>query len=68
MHMHPTHAALFLNAGEELPAENLVLWNLTGAFQEFRRFPFQSLKGPLFFLTLPGGSGLNHDRDLHIVI
>jgi DNA-directed RNA polymerase specialized sigma24 family protein len=30
------HGALFLNAGEEPPAEDLVLWTLTGAFQEFR--------------------------------
>ena len=31
------HGALFLNGGEEVPAENLVLWTLTGAFQEFRQ-------------------------------
>ncbi len=31
------HGALFLNAGEEPPAEDLVLWTLTGAFHEFRR-------------------------------
>ena len=31
------HGALFLNGGEEPPAEDLVLWTLTGAFQEFRR-------------------------------
>lgn len=31
------HGALFLNAGEEPPAEDLVLWTLTGAFQEFRK-------------------------------
>ncbi len=31
------HGALFLNAGEELPAEDLVLWTLTGAVQAFRR-------------------------------
>ena len=31
------HGALFLNAGEEPPAEDLVLWTLTGAFQEFRQ-------------------------------
>jgi len=30
------HGALFLNAGEESRAEDLVLWTLTGAFQEFR--------------------------------
>ena len=30
------HGALFLNAGEEPPAEDLVLWTLTGAFHEFR--------------------------------
>ena len=29
--------ALFLNAGEELSAEDLVLWTLTGAVQAFRR-------------------------------
>jgi DNA-directed RNA polymerase specialized sigma24 family protein len=29
--------ALFLNAGEEPPAEDLVLATMTGAFQEFRR-------------------------------
>jgi DNA-directed RNA polymerase specialized sigma24 family protein len=29
--------ALFLNAGEESPAEDLVLWTVTGAFQAFRR-------------------------------
>jgi DNA-directed RNA polymerase specialized sigma24 family protein len=31
------HGALFLNAGEEPPAEDLVLWTLTGASQEFRQ-------------------------------
>ena len=31
------HGALFLNAGEERPAEDLVLWTLTGAVQAFRR-------------------------------
>ncbi len=31
------HGALFLNCGEGPPAEDLVLWTLTGAFQEFRR-------------------------------
>ncbi len=31
------HGALFLNGGEELSAEDLVLWTLTGAFQEFRQ-------------------------------
>ena len=31
------HGALFLNGGEEPPAEDLVLWALTGAFQEFRQ-------------------------------
>ena len=31
------HGALFLNGGEEVPAEDLVLWTLTGAFQEFRQ-------------------------------
>lgn len=31
------HGALFLSAGEEPPAEDLVLWTLTGAFQEFRQ-------------------------------
>ena len=31
------HGALFLNGGEEPPAEDLVLWTLTGAFQEFRQ-------------------------------
>lgn len=29
--------ALFLNAGEKPPAEDLVLWTLTGAFEEFRQ-------------------------------
>ena len=31
------HGALFLNAGQEPPAEDLVLWTLTGASQEFRQ-------------------------------
>ncbi len=31
------HGALFLNGGEAPPAEDLVLWTLTGAFQEFRK-------------------------------
>jgi DNA-directed RNA polymerase specialized sigma24 family protein len=31
------HGALFLKAGEEAAAEDLVLWTLTGAFQSFRR-------------------------------
>ena len=31
------HGALFLNGGQEPPAEDLVLWTLTGAFQEFRQ-------------------------------
>ncbi len=31
------HGALFLNGGEEPAAEDLVLWTLTGAFQEFRQ-------------------------------
>ena len=31
------HGALFLNGGEEPPAEDLVLWTLTGALQEFRQ-------------------------------
>lgn len=31
------HGALFLNGGEGPPAEDLVLWTLTGAFQEFRK-------------------------------
>jgi DNA-directed RNA polymerase specialized sigma24 family protein len=31
------HGALFLHAGEESPADDLVLWTLTSAFQEFRR-------------------------------
>ncbi len=31
------HGALFLNGGDEVPAEELVLWTLTGAFQEFRQ-------------------------------
>ena len=31
------HGALFLHAGEEPPADDLVLWTLTGAFQEFRQ-------------------------------
>ena len=31
------HGALFLNGGKESPAEDLVLWTLTGAFQEFRQ-------------------------------
>ena len=31
------HGALFLSAGEEPPAQDLVLWTLTGAFEEFRR-------------------------------
>jgi len=30
------HGALFLTGGEEPPAEDLVLWTLTGAFHEFR--------------------------------
>ena len=50
MHMHRTfeefagqhidslfQAALFLNAGKEPPAEDLLLWTLIGAFQEFRQ-------------------------------
>ena len=31
------HGALFLNGGEEPPAEDLVVWTLAGAFQEFRQ-------------------------------
>ena len=31
------NGALFLNAGEEISAEDLVLWTLTGAFQEFQK-------------------------------
>ena len=31
------HGALFLHAGEEPPAEDLVLWTLSGAFQGFRQ-------------------------------
>ena len=31
------HGALFLKAGEEAAAEDLVLWTLTGAFQSLRR-------------------------------
>jgi DNA-directed RNA polymerase specialized sigma24 family protein len=31
------HGARFLNGGEESPAEDLVLWTLTGAFREFRQ-------------------------------
>ena len=31
------HGALFLNAGQEPPAEDLVLWTLTRASQEFRQ-------------------------------
>ena len=31
------HGALFLHAGEEAPAEDLVLWTVTGAIQAFRR-------------------------------
>ena len=31
------HGALFLNGGEEPAAEDLVLWTLTGALQEFRQ-------------------------------
>ena len=32
------HGALFLHAGDEPLAEDLVLWTLTGAFQAFRHF------------------------------
>lgn len=31
------HGALFLHGGEETSAQDLVLWTMTGAFQEFRR-------------------------------
>ncbi len=31
------HGALFLHGGEKPPAEDLVLWTLTGAIQEFRK-------------------------------
>ena len=31
------HGTLFLTVGEETPAEELVLWTLTGGFQEFRQ-------------------------------
>jgi len=31
------HGALFLNGGVAPPAEDLVLWTLTGAFQDFRQ-------------------------------
>lgn len=31
------HGALFLTAGEEPPAEDLVLWTLTGAFRDLRQ-------------------------------
>lgn len=31
------HGALFLHAGDEPPADDLVLWTLTSAFQEFRK-------------------------------
>lgn len=40
------HGALFLNAGEEPPAEDLVLWTLTGAFQEFRQMKEESASEP----------------------
>ena len=36
------HGALFLKAGEEAAAEDLVLWTLTGAFQSFRQDLSQS--------------------------
>ena len=40
------HGALFLNAGQEPPAEDLVLWTLTGAFQEFRQIEEGSASEP----------------------
>lgn len=36
------HDALFLHAGDEPLAEDLVLWTLTGAFQAFRHFEEES--------------------------
>ena len=36
------HDALFLHAGDEPLAEDLVLWTLTGAFQAFRHFEGRS--------------------------
>ncbi len=39
------HGALFLNGGQELSAEDLVLWTLTGAFQEFRQLEEGSATG-----------------------
>ena len=58
------HGALFLNGGAEPPAEDLVLWTLTGAFQEFRDIeersaPKEWLEGKLverFLARTPQGS------------
>ncbi len=58
------HGALFLNGGAETPAEDLVLWTLTGAFQEFRQIegpgaPEEWLEGKLvelFLARTPRGS------------
>ena len=68
--------ALFLNAGEELPAEDLVLWTLTGAVQAFRRIEegtasAQWLEGKLvevFLARTVSGSaddGLTGDDSTH---
>lgn len=60
------HGALFLNAGEEPLAEDLVLWTLTGAFQEFRQIEEESaseqwLEGRLVKVFLArNGSGSTH--------
>jgi DNA-directed RNA polymerase specialized sigma24 family protein len=39
------HGALFLHGGEEGAAEDLVLWTMTGAFQQFKRLKTGSANG-----------------------
>ena len=59
------HGALFLHGGEKPPAEDLVLWTLTGAIQEFREIegltaPEQWLEGKLvkvFLARAPSSGG-----------
>ncbi len=61
------HGALFLHAGDEPLAEDLVLWTLTGAFQAFRHFekgspPEHWLEGKLIKVFLARtGSGSTDD-------
>ena len=65
------HGALFLHAGDEPLAEDLVLWTLTGAFQAFRHFeegspPEHWLEGRLIEVFLArSASGSTRDGSTH---